>query len=284
MDQQALIKIQDKKTFWAWKKGRIHYIERGKGAQHVVLLHGFGANTYTWKNQIDLLAKGGFHVWAIDFLGFGLSDKPLNTEYSIDLYREQIVDFLEAKGIPKAHIIANSMGGTVALSLASQSPEKTASLILIDPLAYPVKMPFAYSMGKRLGKMMIPFFTRNLVHQTMKKIYHDPAKITEDLLDAYWLPYQMEGGREAAIKILNSFDPASLTELSQSYPDMQMPILLLWGEDDRWIPLSHLLALQDVFPHAQSATISHSGHTPQEETPEQVNSLLSQFLLSLSPL
>lgn len=278
LDQVALQHIQNDKTFWSWEKGRIHYIESGKGEQHVVLLHGFGANTFTWKNQIDLLSQEGFHVWAIDFLGFGLSDKPLETEYSIELYRKQIEDFLEAKGIQKTHVIANSMGGAVTLALAANSPEKISSIVLIDPLAYPVKMPFFYSVGKIFGKLAIPFFSRNLVHQTIKKIYYDPKKITEDQIDAYWLPYQMEGGREVVVNILRSFDQDILQQLCQSYAQMKMPILLIWGEQDKWVPVSHLARLLEDFPHAEQMTIPFCGHAPQEEAPDELNPQLTQFL------
>ncbi|HSX11751.1 MAG TPA: alpha/beta fold hydrolase [Chlamydiales bacterium] len=271
-------KIQSNQTFWPWEKGRIHYIERGEGPHHVVLLHGFGANTFTWKNQIDLLSQEGFHVWAIDFLGFGFSDKPSAMEYSVELYRQQVEDFLEAKGIQKTHVIANSMGGTVALALAENSPKKISSLVLIDPLAYPVKMPFFYSLGKMFGKWMIPFFSRNLVHQTMKKIYYDPEKITEDQIDAYWRPLQMEGGREVTISILHSFDLDTLQQLRPSYAKMKMPILLVWGEQDKWIPLSHLASLSADFPHAEQVTIPFCGHAPQEEKPDEVNPQITQFL------
>ncbi len=150
------------------------------------------------------------------------------------------------------------------------------SYFLTNP--YPVKMPFFYSMGKIFGKLMIPFFSRNLVHQTIKKIYYDPEKITEDLIDAYWLPYQMEGGREATIDILHSFDPDLLQQLRQSYAKMEMPILLVWGEQDEWIPLSHLAHLLKDFSHVEQVTIPFCGHAPQEEKPDEVNPQITQFL------
>lgn len=278
LDEVALQYIERDKTFWSWEKERIHYIERGSGQQHVVLLHGFGANTFTWKNQIDLLSQEGFHVWAIDFLGFGLSDKPLEAKYSIELYRKQVEDFLKAKNIQNPHVVGNSMGGAIALALAAHNPEKIASMTLIDPLAYPVKMPFFYSLGKAFGKLAIPFFSRSLVHQAIKKIYYDPKKITEDQIDAYWVPYQMEGGRDVVINILRSFDQALLDQLCQSYAQIKTPIFLVWGEQDKWIPLSHLDHLLEDFPHAEQMTIPFCGHSPQEETPDEVNPKLIQFL------
>ena len=284
LDQGALQQIEKDTTFWTWNKRRIHYIEKGKGQQHVVLLQGWGANTFTWENQIDLLSEEGFHVWAIDFLGFGLSDKPLDTEYSIELYREQIEAFLEAKNIQKAHVIANSMGGAVALVLAENSSEKISSMVLIDPLAYPIKLPFFYFIGKTFGKLTIHFFSRTLVHQTIKKIYYNPEKITEDQIDAYWLPYQMEGGREVAVQMLRSFDQDFLQQLCQSYVKMKMPILLIWGEEDAWIPLSHLESLLKDFPHAEQVIIPFCGHAPQEERPDEVNLQLIPFLHKHSDL
>lgn len=268
----------DHKTFWNWEKGRIHYVEKGEGPNHVVLLHGFGANTFTWKAQMDVLSEQGFHVWALDFLGFGFSDKPLQTEYSIELYREQVEDFFKEKEIEKAHIMANSMGGAIALGFTAKSPEKVSSLTLIDPLAYPVKMPFIYAVGQKFGKLMIPFFSRGLVHKAMKRIYYDPKKITEELLDAYWAPYEMEGGKEVVIQILRSFDPHDLKELCPSYSKMKMPVLLIWGENDTWIPLSHLDALLKDFPHAKQKVIPSCGHAPQEEKPEEVNPLILDVL------
>ncbi len=278
LDPVTLQHVENGKTFWSWEKGRIHYIEKGEGENHVVLLHGFGANTYTWKNQIDLLAQEGFHVWAIDFLGFGLSDKPLELEYSIDLYRKQIEDFLKAKGIQKTHLLGNSMGGAVALALAENSPEKISSMCLIDPLAYPVVMPFFYSVGKTLGKLIIPFFSRNLVHQIIKKIFYDSQKITEEQIDAYWLPYQMEGGREVVVNILDTFDPERLEQLHQSYGKIKIPILFVWGEQDELIPLSHLIHLLVDFTHAEKVIIPFCGHAPQEEKPDEVNPALIEFL------
>ena len=170
------------------------------------------------------------------------------------------------------------LGGAVALALAENSPEKISSMVLIDPLAYPVKMPFFYFLCKTFGKLVIPFFSRDLVHQTIKKIYYDPEKITEDQIDAYWLPYQMEGGREVVVNILRSFDQDLLQQLRQSYAEMKMPILLIWGEQDEWIPVSHLTYLLEDFPHAEQVTIPFCGHAPQEETPDEVNPQLTQFL------
>lgn len=267
--------LKEEKTFWNWEGRQIHYVEKGKGDNHLIFLHGFGANTFTWRQQIDSLAQKGYHVWAFDFLGFGFSDKPLEISYDLDLYQNQTLAFMDAMGIEKGHIAANSMGGAVAIATASFAPERVASLFLIDPLAESVDLPLSYSIGKKLGRLMLPFFSRNHVHRVLKEVYYDPHKITEEQIDAYWLPLRMEGGREVFIKVLKTFDPEIL---HFSYESIEVPVLLLWGENDPWIPVSHSDLLKEKLPQAIQKTIPSCGHTPQQEKPQEVNELLVQFL------
>ena len=274
-------------SFWNWDikpaTYSIHYIEKGEGSQHLIFLHGYGANTFTWKHQLDVFAKQGYHTWAVDLLGFGFSDKPAKIKYSIDLFQRQILDFMDAHQIQKAHLIGNSMGGGLALSIAVSAPKRVSSLVVIDPLAYPIDLPFPYSLGKTLGKITLPFFSRKLVFRTLKQIVYNPERISSEQIDAYWQPYEMKGGREAAINVLQAFDKKILEQLSLSYGAIDTPVLILWGDRDRWIPVDHLNRLADQIPGAKKQLISACGHIPQEEKPEEVNQLLLKFLRGLPP-
>lgn len=275
-------------SFWDWHSEQdtynVHYIEKGKGDLHIVFLHGYGANTYTWKHQLDAFATQGYHVWAIDLIGFGLSDKPMKTEYSIEIFQKQIIDFMAAHKIQKAHLIGNSMGGGLGLALAISNPQRVASLVVIDPLAYPIDLPFPYSLGKRLGKIVLPFFSRSLVFRTLKQIVYNPEKISSEQIDAYWHPYEMKGGREAALSVLKAFDRKILEALSLSYGSIDAPVLILWGERDRWIPVEHLDRLANQIPGAKKILISDCGHIPQEEKPDEVNRVIFDFLKKQPPL
>lgn len=270
--------LKETKTFWEWESHKIHYIEKGSGDRHIVLLHGFGSSVATWSAQIDFLSQEGFHVWAIDFLGFGFSDKPLHVHYSPDLYCQQIEQFLSAKKIDKIHIVGNSMGGAIALAFAGAYPEKVSSMALLDPLAYPISLPLPYAIAKKLGKLAIPFFTKSAVMRTLKTIYYDATKISEELIETYFLPYQMEGGKEVPLLILRLFDDTLLHALQKSYTNIQTPVLLIWGSEDSWIPITHMSRLASDLPHTEQKTIPLCGHTPQEEKPEEVNLLLKAFL------
>lgn len=263
-------------TYWTWNDTNIHYLEKGKGNQHVVLLHGFAATTYTWHAQIDELAKRGYHVWALDFFGFGESDKPTDIDYTIDLYREMVVAFMDGNGIEKAHLVGHSMGGGISLNLAVFAPEKLRTLTLIDPAGIPLKLPLSYAVGKFFGKFAAVFMTQEYVHKILKQLYFDPSKITQEQIDEYSRPLQMPGGKEAPLKVLRAFDNKMLVHQSQYYHQIQLPVLLVWGENDRWLPVSNL-DLYDM-PNAEKISLPECGHAPQEEKPEQFNPIFFKFI------
>lgn len=277
-DPAYLEEIRENRTFWSWNGRQIHYLEKGTGSKHIVLLHGFAANTYTWRNQVDALVKKGYHVWAPDFLGFGFSDKPQDVEYNPGLYRDQILDFMDAMGIPKAHLVGHSMGGIVALCLAGEKPSRFHSLTLIDSTGYEIELPFVFSLTKKMGKTLLPFFSRGLIHQILKQLYYDHSRITEEQIDAYWMPFKLEGSRETTLKILKIFDNQMFRDLAPSYKNIKIPTLIVFGKEDRWIPIAHLELFAKDFPHAKQAVLEDCGHAPQEERPDEFNSVFFQFL------
>src|SRR5437899_9928365 len=108
---------------------KLHYLEAGRGAP-VVLLHGLGGDGSRWGPNIDPLAQS-FHVFALDQIGFGRSDKPL-ANYHTGMLSEFLVDFLKAVGVPKASLVGNSMGASVALYTAAKFPEVVDRSVLAD--------------------------------------------------------------------------------------------------------------------------------------------------------
>lgn len=269
--------------FWEWKTPfgsyQTHYLERGTGAHHVLLLHGFAAHSYTWKSMITDLEKSGYHVWSIDLLGFGLSDKPPRAPYGLQLFTDQIEAFMEAHKIDQACLIGNSMGGGLALAMAIGYPQRVQSLVLIDTFAFPIQLPFYFSITKMLGNLAKPFMGKILVKQILKQVMYDPTKITEEQVKAYTFPLHTPGGKEAFIKTLQNFDPKDLEKLSSYYQEIKIPILIIWGEKDHWIPLDHFYRLSKIFPQAKTVLIPNCGHIPQEECPEKVNQALLDFLI-----
>src|SRR4051795_2115764 len=108
---------------------KLHYLEAGRGAP-VVLLHGLGGDGSRWAPNIDPLAKD-FHVFALDQVGFGESDKPL-ANYHTGMLAEFLVGFLKAVGVQKASLVGNSMGAGVALYTAAKFPQAVERIVLAD--------------------------------------------------------------------------------------------------------------------------------------------------------
>lgn len=273
------------KTFWQWKlpsgSQNIYYIEKGNGPRHILLLHGFAAHSFTWRFVIEDLVKAGYHVWSIDLIGFGYSDKPANYPYGLHLFTNQIEAFMQAKQINRANVIGHSMGGGLALSMAVAYPQRIQSLVLIDPLAFPLKMPFYFAMTQMLGEWAKPIMGKTIVKQILKQIMYDPRKITEEQINAYDFPLHTQGGKDAFIETLRNFNEQEIENLVSHYRDIQIPMLLIWGEKDRWMPPSYFKRLSQTFPKAKTILISNCGHAPQEECPLEVNKAILQFLLGV---
>ena len=263
--------------FYRWKDYKIAYVEKGKGDEHVLLLHGFAANIFTWHYQTDFLARQGYHVWAVDFIGFGQSDKPSEDVYGLDLYQGQIISFMNKMGIKKAHVIGHSMGGAIGLWLAVKNPDRLNSLIVVDPASYPFEWPALLQVCKRYGRYLEPFINRRAICFILGQIFFDRKKVTQRQIDAYWEPIK-RGGKQSLLRVLEAFDNQILAEMCCQYSTIKVPVLVVWGEEDRWIPVSCVALFARDIPHADQAIIKKAGHAPQEEKPGVFNEQLLAFL------
>lgn len=278
--QQA--KIKEGKTFWDWHPiqemtSSIHYIEKGSGFEHVLLIHGFRANSYSWHYLIKPLEEAGFHVWAIDLIGFGLSDKP-DLEYDFDLFLQQITDFMRDKNIAHAHLIGGSMGGGLCLGVALLHPESVHSVTLINALAYPLDIPLYATIGKILSPLWGLFFGPNMIQKGLEQLVYSKETVTEEQVKEYTLPYYLPGGNSAAQSTLRNFDNQKLLTLSRQFKNIQCPLLILWGRHDNLIPFAHYESFCRDFPLANKVLIEECGHIPHEEKPKEVLNAILSFL------
>lgn len=275
-------KLKEGKLFWNWDSPHgslaIHYVEKGEGDKHLILLHGFRANTYTWREIIEPLAQAGYHVWALDLIGYGFSDKPEEAPYNVDFFVQQVVEFMDAKGISQAHLVGNSMGGGLALNLALHHPQLTRSMILLSALGYPLDLPLYVSIGRHFNKLWALVLGPAVIRSGLKEIVYNPNVVTDEQVEAYSLPYRFPGGAIASLLTLRQFDNKHLIEMGKRYETLTIPLLVIWGEKDQLIPLSHYEKFKKDFPHASCLLIDKCGHIPQEEEPEKVIAAMLEFL------
>ncbi len=283
---------------WQWRNNSIYYVCAGEpqsGKPPLLLVHGFGASTDHWRKNIAQL-QSDFQVWAIDLLGFGRSAKP-KQEYSGNVWREQLHDFItEVIGQPTI-LAGNSLGGYAALTVAAEYPQSTAGLILLNSAG-----PFsdtdnsaAKSSFNPIGKLvrsvlLQPWASyllfqyvrrRSIIRKTLKKVYFDSQAVTEQLVEEIYRPSCDRG----AADVFNAvFKTPQGEKVDVLLGKMECPLLLLWGEQDPWMNAQAKGAkFRQYFPGVTEHYLQ-AGHCPHDEVPEQVNPLIKNWVLTLGKL
>ncbi len=249
---------------------RIHYQEKGTGTP-LLLLHGFTSSTYSWKDVFEPLSKT-FRVIAVDFKGFGFSDKP-DGDYSRSAQAALIAHLLDYLKIDRAWLCGNSMGGEIALNVALINPQRVAGLILIDSGG--VKVPGSGSLAP--GYLLIPVVGRvltalsltsdKLVRQGLEKSFYDRSKVTEERVATYYRPLQTRGGQLAALRARTQADRLPI---EQNLSRINVPTLIIWGAQDALIPLEAGRKMSSLIKNSKLVVFENCGHLPEEEMPARV--------------
>jgi pimeloyl-ACP methyl ester carboxylesterase len=262
----------------------IHVKIMGQGDTVFLLLHGFAASLYSWHAVMDPLSQLGMAI-AYDRTGFGLSTHPLTwtgqNPYSAEAQVAQVIGLLVHFGARQAVLVGNSAGGTVAMKTALAHPERVSALVLVDPAVYitakaPAWLPLLLSTPqmRHLG----PLFARQLVARgpdMLNLAWHDPSRIQPDTLELYKKPYQVENWDRALWEFTLANRGPSLT---QHLTEINIPSLVITGDDDRIIPTKDSIRLAEELPNARLVVIPDAGHIPHEECPSAFMEAVTSFL------
>ena len=262
---------------------RLFVEETGKGSP-VLLIHGFGASTFTWRKIAPELARR-HRVVAVDLKGFGQSDKPFDEQYSVFDQAELIKQLIIDKDLRDLALIGHSFGGGVALVLAlDEDPRlkgRISKLVLLDTIAYPQDVPVVFRMldmplVSHLGVRMVPPIVQTRI--ALRIAYFDNSKIDDEEVEIYAAPLRTAAGKHAIIHSARQIVPEDLEEISKRYASITLPTLIGWCDYDRIVPLEVGLRLRRTLPNATLKIIEDCGHMPQEEQPEATLSLIQGFL------
>ncbi len=252
-------------------RGVIHYETYGRG-QPVILLHCWLGSWNYWLSTMEVLADG-YKTYALDFWGFGESGKK-GLQFSVTDYVEMVAQFMDQLGIYRARVMGHSMGGTVSLSLALVHPERVQRVAMVgspitgDGLALMLKLaakkplaalaysiPGALPIGVRLAS---PFLTRD------------------------WRRWSEMFRQDLSRTTLESFhySIASLrrTDLRPRLKEIRIPVLGIYGRNDRIVNPDQGEILANGIPLAQVSYFEHSGHFPMLDEPERFHQTLREFL------
>lgn len=271
------------------------YHETYGAGDPLLCIHGFGASLYSWRNFIEPLAKD-YQLILIDLKGCGKSPKPLDKKYSTQDHAGLLYQFILEHDLRNLTLIGNSFGGALSLLLSimlvdAGEAERLKSLILIDAGAYREYIPAYLKLLSvpliNLGVYLVP--SRAAVRAILRKAYYDPTKITEEQIAAYAASIAAPGGKHALLETGKQLVPENFDELIKRYKDITVPTLVVWGRQDKIIPLKVGELLNRDIANSTLKIIEECGHAPQEEKPEETVPLVLEFLegvydrLSLTP-
>lgn len=271
----------------------VYYIDRGTAdGEPVILLHGFLGSVVDWTNTIPALTDAGYRVIAFDRPPFGLSDKRIELDYSLKAMSALTIGLLDELGIRQAAVVGHSAGGAVAADVALLYPERVSRLVLVDgAVGFTGSDP---QFGDERGGMdflrninpesplaqtlLRNMLTSDFANSMMSQAVQDERNIDPELMKKRVRGLQVEGWEAGVLAFSrDSFTADSQFDL-ELLRTVQIPVLLVWGEQDRLVPINVGETLRDLFPNRTWITYPDVGHTPMDENTEQFNADLVTFL------
>ena len=265
------------------------YCELSGTGDPIIALHGLGASLYSWRELVGKIPN--HQLILIDFRGAGKSPKPRDKHYSTPEQAELIYRYIRERNLRNLTLMGNSYGGAVALLVALRLYETTedrkrlSRLILIGSGAYKEGLPSHLKILRTpvIGRSALSLAPRKGIKKVLRDSYYDKCGITDKQIDAYVEPIRSSEGRHALVQMAKQAVPKHIKQITEKYPLIQVPTLILWGDDDRIIrPKTACRLLKDITT-SKLVVIKYAGHVPQEEQPAaticQINLFLGSSIL-----
>jgi pimeloyl-ACP methyl ester carboxylesterase len=246
----------------------MHYLAQGpEGGPAVVLVHGLGGHAEEWLNLSAYLVKAGYRVYIPDLPGYGRSEKPADFSYSVHDEAEVVVGFLDALGLKQVDLGGWSMGGGIAQQVALRHPERVRKLILFASIGL-YKAP---AFDLRLFTPTTPDELDQLDALLMPNPPHVPGFIARDILrlakERAWVIHRaldsMRTGQDATDSLL---------------PQLRMPVLIVWGDADRILPLDQGETMHKLVPQSELVVVPGCGHLAPAQCSSQIGPRVVEFV------
>jgi pimeloyl-ACP methyl ester carboxylesterase len=225
----------------------------------LVLLHGLGASSFSWRENLGPDAVPDFDLTTLTW---------------------EILHLLDRHGVARAALVGNSLGGSLALLLARDYPECFPALVLLAPGVAVSRLPRLFSLlrlpllGAALAALPGPLIARAGLHYA----YYRRELITPTVVAGYAPTFRTLANRLAFRRVVRQIDPLPLSQAADLLRHLVQPVCLIWGEQDRILPQKQAVWLKEHLPQAELQVLPGVGHAPQEEAPEVVNEIIIAFL------
>jgi pimeloyl-ACP methyl ester carboxylesterase len=261
---------------------RIHYQEFGDPSKPpVVLIHGYTASLYVWHKVAPLLADEGFHVVALDMVGFGYTSKPRWFEYTIGAQARIVSRFMQRLGIGRATIVGSSYGGAVAMTLALDYSASVEKLVLLDAvcndelLQHPIlRLVSVPGIGEAISPFLVDSkaLLRHRMRGTLSRANHE--LITDDRVANILRPLLAADAHHSLLATSRNW---RAKRLEMDAHLIEQPTLIIWGEDDTIVGIHNGYSLHDKILHSRFVVLRNCGHVPAEEKSDVVTELVAEF-------
>jgi pimeloyl-ACP methyl ester carboxylesterase len=276
-------------TLWVDVNGlRVHCLTAGGTGSPLVLLHGGGIDSasFTYRYIIGPLAEEQRRVFALDWPGYGQSDRP-DLDYSMRFFIDFLGQLMVTLGLERASLVGISMGGGAALGFALHSPQCVEKLVLVDSYGLGSQVPWG-----RLGYLMVrtPLLneltyallrrSRTMVRWSLYGLVYDRRTVTEEVVEETdrllddphmgraWRSFQKSEVGWGGLR----------TDFSDQLSALMMPTLLVHGAHDRTVPVAWAHRAQDCIPDCELRVFSECGHLPPREHSEEFARVVERFL------
>jgi 2-hydroxy-6-oxonona-2,4-dienedioate hydrolase len=272
---QELEAIKPYEKYYVAGGVRTRCFEKGSG-DPVILLHGGGGHAETWIRNLIPLSQH-FRVLAIDYLGHGYTDKP-KLNYNLDAFSKHLLDFMDAAGIQKAHLVGESQGGQISVLTAHEHPERVLKLGLI--VGGIPSNEHGYLGGqtrlRELTKDVVEKTTMETIRKRMEWLFHDPKTLPDELVAIRLKIYSQP---EFIERVAQGGDRKNYG-LIEKIPKLKAPILFFWTTHNPTCPWPVAEKVHHSVPGSRFVLVDKAAHWPQFEQPDIFNGVLTEFFKS----
>ncbi len=249
----------------------VHYIDRGSGPA-IVLVHGFGGQTYSYRSLIPILARD-HRVIAVDLKGYGYSERSATAGLSHTDQAEMLYALLAKLGIERAVFVGHSMGGGIVQRLAARHPDCVDALVLAASVTGEERFS-RRTLPALIIKPLMPLLAGIAARRIYNASFYDRSLASPEHFAEYIRPATIKGSMDGLL--------ASMRDSARDEPiaaeRITCPVLLLYGADDRAVPLSAAQRIRERTPSARLVVIDKAGHLLLEEKPEECAATIVDFL------
>ena len=245
----------------------------------IVLLHGTSASLHTWEGWVAALQTKR-RVISLDLPGFGLTGPFPDGDYRMSHYSAFLAHVLDQLQVPRAVVAGNSFGGQLAWQFALDHPQRVERLVLVDAAGYPrnaTSIPIGFRLAQipALAPLMANLLPRQMIEASIRNVYGDPSKVSDELIDRYYELTLRAGNREA---LRQRFIQAEAGQGFTRIAELKVPTLIIWGGRDELIPPDNAERFKRDIQGSRLVLFDDLGHVPQEEDPARTVAVLMGFL------